>query len=59
MKRELLVAPEGMLYTDGETYGEALWVGVDRNPDDFYKITYEEYQKILLQESENNSMEVM
>ena len=45
MERTVLTASEGMILTDGTIYGKVIYLGSDRNPDDFYEITREEYEK--------------
>ena len=42
---------EGNWLTDGETYSQEVWLGVEDTPDRWYEITEAEYQE--LQEHEN------
>ena len=51
--RRVLTADEGMIYTNGETYGTVIYLaeGVDESA--FHQITMEEYEVIMKeQESE-------
>ena len=42
-----LVAPEGMIYTNGTTYGEKIHLAEGLTGEDYYLITKEEYKEIL------------
>ena len=42
-----IVADDGMILTDGEAYGKVIFLGADRNPDEFYEITEDEYKKTV------------
>ena len=45
---EILIADEGYIYTDGNgVFGKRIYLGKDRNKDEFYEIAQEEYYKIL------------
>ena len=56
--REILIAPDGYMFTDGKTYGRKVYLATDRNKNEFYLITIEEYEEILKQqEAENNLLE--
>ena len=49
-----LEADEGKILTDGETYGSVIFLGSDRNLDEFTEITKEEYeQRMAEQETQN------
>ena len=48
-----IVADDGMILTDGETYGKVIFLGAGRSADEFHEITEEEYNK--LQEDNNES----
>ena len=51
-----LVAPEGMVYTDGEgVFATMIWFGEGVTADKFHLITKEEYEKILNEETESVS----
>ncbi len=49
--RNLKVAPEGMIYTDGITYGTKISLGDGVNEKDWYLITKEEYEQILTKQN--------
>ena len=56
IKEADLVAPEGMIYTDGNgVYATKIWLGEGISPDKFFLITKEEYEKILNEETESVS----
>ena len=42
-----LTASIGMVLTNGEAYGEEVYLGCNDTPDNWREITQEEYQKIL------------
>ncbi len=50
--REVIEASEGMILTDGNVYGETIYLAEGVSKDSFYLITREEYQKIM--EEQNN-----
>ena len=41
--RTVLIADEGMMLTDGESYGKAAYLKVDGDPSKWREITEEEY----------------
>lgn len=45
-----LTASEGMTLTNGETYGEEIYLGVNDSPDNWWEITKEEADKLKEQE---------
>ena len=47
MSRVKMVATEGMIYTNGETYGREIFLGSGDSPDNWHEITEEEYNKIM------------
>lgn len=49
-----IFADEGMMLTDGNTFGSTISLAKGRNPDEFTEITIEEYEKIRNEESEEN-----
>lgn len=48
--RQILYADEGMVLTDGVTYGTVIYLAEGANASDFYEITNEEYEKIVQSE---------
>ena len=42
-----LEADEGKILTDGQIYGATIFLAANRNPDEFYEIPREEYEKTL------------
>lgn len=47
MKRVILEAPKGMLYTDGSVYGSKIHLAEGMDGREFRLITKEEYSSIL------------
>ncbi len=47
MSRVKLVATEGMIYTNGESFGRTVFLGTGDNPDNWWEISESEYEKIL------------
>lgn len=45
--RILLQADEGMIYTNGETYGVLIWLEEGIDPSTYYQITQEEYDAMF------------
>lgn len=50
MERTVLNASEGMVLTDGVTYGTKIYLADGRSKEEFYEITKEDYKKMLAQE---------
>lgn len=42
----ILTASKGMVLTNGETYSDEVYLGVNDNPDNWNEITEEEYNEI-------------
>lgn len=42
-----LTAAEGMILTDGTTYGRVIFLAEGRSEENFFEITNEEYERIL------------
>ena len=55
MSRIKLVATEGMIYTNGESFGRTVFLGTGDSPDNWHEITESEYQAIMEYESEEDS----
>jgi hypothetical protein len=47
-----LNANEGMIFTDGSTYGRTIYLAQGVSAESYYEITEEEYQKIVEAEAE-------
>lgn len=47
MNRVKLTAPEGMILTNGETYGREIFLGTGDSPDNWHAIPEAEYQATL------------
>lgn len=47
MSRVKMVATDGMIYTNGETYGREIFLGNGDSPDNWWEITEAEYEKIV------------
>lgn len=50
MARIILTASEGMIYTDGTIYGTKIFLAEGRDPGDFYEISREEYERIMVEQ---------
>ena len=45
MNRLMMVATDGMILTNGETYGREVYLGSGDSPDNWYEIPLAEYEK--------------
>lgn len=45
-----LIASDGMVLTNGETYGTEVYLGTGDSPDNWHEITEEEYEKKMAEE---------
>lgn len=52
MEKQILIADDGMILTDGSLYGKRISIGVDRDPSEFWQITQAEYDAIMEAEEE-------
>ena len=43
----VLIADEGMIFTDGTSFGTTVRLGKEADETEWYKITVEEYQRIV------------
>ena len=48
--RQVLTAEDGMILTNGEIYGKAIYFAVDADVSAFYEITEAEYEKIMAEQ---------
>ena len=42
-----IIANEGMVLTNGESYVKKIYLGINDNPNNWYEITIEEYQNLI------------
>lgn len=54
MEERKLIASEGKWFTNGESYGKVIGLGIYDSPDNWYEITEEEYAKIKEKEASIN-----
>lgn len=47
MNKEKIESRNGMILTNGKTYGRTISLGANLKAEDFYEITIDEYNKIL------------
>lgn len=52
MERTILTASAGMILTDGETYGTKIFLAEERDQADFYEISRDEYERIMVEITE-------
>lgn len=52
MERKILIAPDGMILTDGTIYGTIIYLEVGRDESDFKVITIEEYERSQAQKED-------
>lgn len=48
----MIYASEGMILTNGNSYGKIVALGVGDSPDNWHEITEEEYNAILKEETQ-------
>lgn len=46
-ERKILYADDGMVLTNGNTYGKVIYLAENADAREYYEITQEEYDKIL------------
>ena len=47
IKLTKIIASNGMVLTNGETYSKEVYLGINDSPDNWHEITEEEYNKII------------
>ena len=52
-----IIASDGMVLTDGETYGKIIFLAKDSDITKWHEITKEEYEAILAEEEKRNKAE--
>lgn len=52
MKKNVLIAPEGKIYTNGQHYGKKVRLASWDKLENYYLISIEEYEQIIAKESE-------
>lgn len=50
--RTVLTADEGMILTDGKSYGRTAMLGEGRKADEFHEITEEKYNELIKAQEE-------
>ena len=45
-----ITASKGMILTNGEAYGEEIYLGINDTPENWYEIPIEEYEKIMAEQ---------
>ena len=50
MSRVKLVATEGMIYTNGESCGKVVFLGIGDNPENWHEITKTQAENMMEQE---------
>ena len=49
--RTILYADEGKVLTDGEVFGEVIFLSESQREDDYHEISREEYEQIVAEEA--------
>ena len=57
MERIILKARDGYIYTDGTNYGKIIYLAVNVDPALYHEIAEEEYNAILQQQEQENTIE--
>lgn len=55
--RKVLYADEGMVLTNGETYGKVIFLADGVSEGDFHEITDTEYERILAEQEKQRDLE--
>lgn len=49
-----IIAEEGMILTDGQSYGKVVYLGKEDSVINWYEITEQEYERIMAEQNEEN-----
>ena len=49
-----IIAEEGMILTDGQSYGKIVYLGKEDSVINWYEITEQEYERIMAEQNEEN-----
>ena len=55
-ERVVLTADNGMVITDGKSYGRTIYLAVGATEEGFYEITKAEYERIIAEQEPQNIM---
>lgn len=47
-----ITASKGMILTNGEAYGEEIYLGINDIPENWHEITDEEYERIMAEQED-------
>ena len=57
MERQVLIANDGMVLTNGEIYGKEIYLADGMGADMFYEVTQVEYDEIMAQDETDQPVE--
>ena len=55
--RLILYADEGKILTDGTIYGRQIFLAEDRNPEEFYEVSEEVYEALMVAQAQEMEVE--